>query len=204
MILVASLFSKSDKKIFHIPDCQYAKKINDNNKIFFTSKEDARALGYSQCPHCSKLIQYYNQDKNIIDKIILSKNLKMYIEDDSMYIDNGPYSWKITTRNKDNGLILYHANSESYHKLKKKNGHLIHTYHVQKYKGNRDIISYLTYIIEHDNWKSEQLNYYKKLDTSSKKQKKEYKKEKRISKKHKIKNVLNMLDQLKVEKEKDE
>ena len=199
MILVAPL--STEKRVFHLQECQYAKRIADDNKIFFIDKDEARAFGYRHCNCCSKLIQYYNQDKEVIDRIIISNSLKMYIEDDSMFIDNGPYSWKITTRNKDNGLILYHANTESYHKLEKKNGHLIHTYHLQKYKGARDIISYLNYIIDHDKWRLNNLDSYKDLNTTTKKQKQKYKQEKNISKKKKVKNVLNILDQIKVEEE---
>ena len=35
-----------NSKIYHKPDCPYAKKILDKNKIWFSSKEDAESRGY--------------------------------------------------------------------------------------------------------------------------------------------------------------
>ena len=41
--------ASKNSKIYHLPDCQYAKRINDTNKIYFKSAEEAREKGYS--PH---------------------------------------------------------------------------------------------------------------------------------------------------------
>lgn len=201
LILVAPL--KTSNKIFHLLDCQHARRISDSNKIFFLGRDQARALGYRQCECCSRLKKYYEKDKEQIDKFLIQHGMTMYIEDDSMFIENREYAWKITTRNKDHGLILYHANAESYNKLQKKNGHLIHNYHVQKYKGPKDIISYLKYIDEHDTWKRQHLDAYKELPTRTKNEKKNYRKAKASSKKKKVKNVLNILDKIKVEENTD-
>jgi len=43
--------SKSNK--YHYPSCQWAKKINPANEIWFSSSEDARAHGYVPCKVCS-------------------------------------------------------------------------------------------------------------------------------------------------------
>ncbi len=42
-----------NSKIYHKPDCSYAKKILDKNKIWFSSKEDAESKGYraGKCCH---------------------------------------------------------------------------------------------------------------------------------------------------------
>ena len=76
MLLVAPL--SSETRIFHLPDCPYAKRITDDNKIFFIDKDEARAFGYRHCSCCSKLIQYYNQDKKKIDDLLskISQNVK--------------------------------------------------------------------------------------------------------------------------------
>ncbi len=46
---VASI--NSDK--FHFPSCSSASQISDENKIYFTSREEAVAAGYSPCGRCN-------------------------------------------------------------------------------------------------------------------------------------------------------
>lgn len=41
----------SDK--FHYPHCSYAGKIKDNNKVYFSSRDDAISSGYKPCSHCN-------------------------------------------------------------------------------------------------------------------------------------------------------
>ncbi|MEO0090552.1 MAG: Ada metal-binding domain-containing protein [candidate division WOR-3 bacterium] len=38
---------------FHLPDCQWAKKINPANKVYFNSKEEALKKGYQPCKICN-------------------------------------------------------------------------------------------------------------------------------------------------------
>ena len=41
--------ASKNSKIYHLPDCQYVKRIKDENKIWFKSAEEAKEKGYS--PH---------------------------------------------------------------------------------------------------------------------------------------------------------
>jgi len=41
--------ASKNSKIYHLPDCQYVKRIKDANKIWFGSAKEAREAGYS--PH---------------------------------------------------------------------------------------------------------------------------------------------------------
>ena len=193
---------KTKNRVFHYPNCTYALKINPENLISFSCKDDARACGYRHCKYCSRIIKYYNQNKEEIDRFISSNHLKMYIEDDSMYIDNNFACWKITVDSYGNGLVLFHGNTERYEDLKIKDGHIIHHYHLQKYKGNRNIMSMLQYIIDHDKWKAEHINNYKSLPKKTKRQKREYKKAARMAKRTKITNLYNTLYKIKLEKDK--
>lgn len=186
-------------KYFHYANCIYGLKIKNKNLIFFESKNDARKLGYKCCPYCSKLYKYYEENEREIDKFLISNGLKAYIDDDSMYIDNIFSSWKIATAPDSYNLILYHANSESYHKLKTENGRLIHNYHIQNYKGENRIIDMLKYIVEHDSWKQNHMDDYKNLPTKTKAQRREYMKAKAKIERVKIKNVCNLLDRIKCE-----
>jgi len=42
---------ESDK--FHKPDCIYAKKIKDENKIYFLTRDAAISAGYKPCKRCN-------------------------------------------------------------------------------------------------------------------------------------------------------
>ena len=196
-MVIGALCSKN--RIFHYPNCIYVSRINPENLISFDSKDDARACGYRQCVYCSRIIRYYEQDKIAIDRFISTHHLKMYIEDDSMYIDNESACWKITTVSDGEGLILYHGNTERYERLEMKDGHIQHHYHLQKYRGNRDIMSMLKYIIEHDKWKSEHANDYKSMPKRTKRQRKEYRKAAKLAKRRKITNLFNTLYRVSLE-----
>ena len=168
MKLVASKSSKT--KVFHYQYCKCAKNIKSSNIIEFNSIDEAEEQGYYQCPLCSRIIIKYNEDRVNIDNYLCSHYLKMYIECGAMYIDNVFSSWKICARPKATDLMLYHANTENYGELPIKNGHLVHNYHIQKYRGKSDILSMLKYIISHDKYKVKVLNDFRRLPCYTHKQ----------------------------------
>ena len=141
-MVVGALNSKN--RIFHYPECAYASRIKPENLITFDSKNEARACGYRHCIYCSRLLKYYEEDKEEIDKFIRNHHLKMYIDDDSMFIENTFSCWKITTFPDGYGLMLYHGNTEAYDRLKLKDGHIMHHYHIQKYRGKTMITGKLS------------------------------------------------------------
>lgn len=199
-MVVGALNSKN--RIFHYPNCIYAKRIKDENLIRFDTKDEARACGYRHCIYCSRLIKYYIQDQKKIDKFLRDNHLKMYIDDDSMYIDNDYSCWKITIIPNGYELILYHGNTEAYNKLKIKDGHIQHHYHLQKYRGKLEILAMLEYIIDHDKWKAEHMDSYKDLPRRTKKQRKEYNKQAKHAKRIKMNNLYNMLYKVSLEEKK--
>lgn len=44
-----SFVASKNSKVYHSPDCQYAKRIKDKNKIWFKSAKEAEEMGYK--PH---------------------------------------------------------------------------------------------------------------------------------------------------------
>ena len=42
----------SNSKKFHTPDCLYAKKLKDENRVSFKSREEAVSEGYDPCGKC--------------------------------------------------------------------------------------------------------------------------------------------------------
>lgn len=145
------------------------------------------------------MLKYYNQDKEKIDNFVKLNLLNMFIEDDTMYIDSIFYSWKIIISPNGYNVILYHANTEHYKDLKiDSNGHLIHSYHLQNYKGPSDIIHMLKYIVEHDRWKAESIDDYKSLPRNSKRQQINYNRAERQANRIKNRNLENLMFKLKL------
>ena len=195
------LISSVKTKVYHYPNCIYVNNILPKNRIQFLDKETAESSGYVKCTHCSYIMNCYRNDKRVIDKFVINHSLKIYFDRDNIYIENGPYAWKITTDDDTDKLILYHANSESYFKLEKKDGRILHHYHLQKYKGNNTIMAMLKYIISHDTYKRESINNFKNMPKNTKRQKKAYKKAKKKASRIKTRNVYNILDRIKTEEE---
>ena len=189
----------SSEKVFHYRTCRFATNINQNNIISFRNKTEARNNGYRQCNCCSRMLKYYNQDKEKIDNFIKLNLLNMFIEDDAMYIDSIFYSWKIIISPNGYNVILYHANTEHYKNLKiDDRGHLIHSYHLQNYKGASDILHMLKYIVEHDKWKMESIDDYKSLPRNSKRQQISYNRAERQAIRIKNRNLENLMFKLKL------
>lgn len=191
-----TIIGDSKRHIFHYKDCVCVRTIPEKDIRYFGSKDEARGNGYTHCYRCSKLVSYYNKDKDEIDKFILQNYMKMYIRDDAMYIDNITSAWKITTEPTRYGLVLYHANSERISKLKIENKHIQYHYHKQRYKGNKDILSMLRYIVEHDKWKIDNQEKYKDLPKTTKRKKKEYRKQRDKYRKNKVREVKNLIDKV--------
>lgn len=188
---------KFNRKIFHYSDCRCIKYIKEENKLIFDNKDFARDLGYTCCFNCSRMIKYYHQNKKEIDKYIKLHHMKMYIEDDTMYIDNTVSNWKIMVNPATPAIILYHANtSEPFKNLKKDSkGRFIYQYHLQNYRGNKSIIDMLEYIVDHDLWKASNDNR-PNLPKHTKKQRRAYNKQMSAYKKSRIKNVCNIIEKL--------
>lgn len=145
------------------------------------------------------MLKYYIQDKEKIDNFIKLNLLNMFIEDDTMYIDSIFYSWKIIISPNGYNVILYHANTEHYKNLKiDDSGHLIHSYHLQNYKGASDILHMLKYIVEHDKWKMESIDDYKSLPRNSKRQQISYNRAERQAIRIKNRNLENLMFKLKL------
>lgn len=145
------------------------------------------------------MLKYYNQDKEKIDNFIKLNLLNMFIEDDAMYIDSIFYSWKIIISPNGYNVILYHANTEHYKNLKiDDNRHLVHSYHLQNYKGASDILHMLKYIVEHDKWKMESIDDYKSLPRNSKRQQISYNRAERQAIRIKNRNLENLMFKLKL------
>ena len=196
------MFIASTKdKVYHYPNCKCVHDIHPSTRIQFLDKETAESSGYTKCTHCSYVSNCYYNNKKQIDRFIATHGLSVNLDEKNIYIENGPYAWKITEDDDSEQLVLYHANTESYFKLEKKDGRILHHYHLQKYRGKKTIMAMLEYIISHDIYKRESINNFRTMPKTTKRKRKAYRKAKKKASRTKIRNVYNLLDKVKVEEE---
>lgn len=191
----------NNSKIFHNNECVHARKIKPHNRVLAYRAKEFTKQGYHMCQFCSKLGKKYRGEKNAIQTFIQDKNMKVWYENNTIYIENGFVAWKITDENNNGKMALYHSNSENYKLLKKEKGKIVHNYHHQTSANSETIIGFLKYIFKHDNWRIQKLDEYKNMPQVTKKQKFKYNLEKKKSERAKIRNVLNLLDMISAERE---
>ena len=204
-MIVVGTINESDVHNFYVIDdpadidkYPELKEAGPDNLIYFPNKFLARAVGYVPSNLCSCMLNIWNDNRNEIESFTKANGFKISFYDDSLFLESLTTAWRIYPEY-DGRLIVLHGNTENYRNLKKLPSDetmLIHHYHNQHYRGENNIMSILKYIVEHDNWKEEHEDDYKKLpsDTNSQKQKKreEAKKQKRRQKTK----VINLLERL--------
>lgn len=189
------------EKIFHNQFCTYVKRIKPENIIEMETARRFRKNGYRACNCCSFMGRKYKSEYEELQSYAKKNLMKVWLEDDAVYVETSIGAWKITQYSKTQNICLLHANTENYRFLAKKNGKIIHTYHMQGDTRSKTILGYLKYIKRHDEWRTSIINEYKSLPISSKKNKKQNKDARINGKKKAVCTVLNMLEVLRVERE---
>lgn len=188
-------------KIYHNNVCFYAKKINSENAKYAYKSDEFKGDGYMLCRCCSKLASQYRTEKSKISSYAVKNHIKVWLENNELFIETSVASWKLTDADNKGKFVLLHSNTESYSRLKKNNGRYIHNYHIQKKVRSNTILGYIKYIYHHDVWRDEKLDEYKTLPKGTNKQKHKYNRERQKSEKAKLRNVLNMIDMIRAERE---
>jgi len=188
-------------KIYHKDTCFYAKKINSENFKYAYKSDEFMEKGYTLCRCCSKLGSQYRSEKSEISSYAVKNHIKIWFENNELYIETIIATWKIVDADNNGVYVLYHSNTEPYFKLKKNNGRYIHNYHLQKNVRSNTILGFMKYINDHDVWRNNKLDEYKTLPQVTRKQKRKYNHEKKKSEKTKLRNVLNLIDMIQTERE---
>ncbi len=158
--------------------------------------EEARSIGYQYCSICSPISARFKKEKLEIQEFAKKHNLKVYVYDDAVYVNTQVAGWKIVQEGQNKKLHLYHENAfQIYRKLPMKNGKLVKEYH-QQWASSGTILGFLEYIVDHDDWKHEQANSYKKYPKKTKSQRKKYKAAKNRAKSESVRRVLNLIEEM--------
>ena len=192
---------KSKEKIIHLEDCFHISKKILNDIGYFESLNDAYKQGYRLCKHCNPMEKQYQKECDDILKICANKGLSVYSGDRYIAITSVSSKWKIAL-DKNNDMVLYHKND-----FETPNDCMspIVGYHLQGDVKKNSIISYLNYIIEHDYFRMvNPVAIPRKMvippppKKGTKRYRKEQKKNAQLQKKYAVKNVLNLIDSLRI------
>lgn len=189
------------EKIYHNQFCTYVHRIKEDNRLPFYTIEDAKKEGYRACNCCSLMGKKYREELNDITSYAKENNMKIWLDDNEVYVETRVAAWKIISSGKSKKLFLYHANVENFCLCKKEKGKIIRTYHAQRDASSNSIVGYLKYISGHDAWRETAMDEYKKMPTYTKKQRRRYNQAKQKAHKHAVGNVLNMIEAMRVERE---
>lgn len=181
--------------------CFYSRRIKESDKIYTLDEKKLKHKGYTLCRCCSYLGQDYRKDKLKIEKFVKDNHMKVWFEKNEFHIETSIAAWKVVDPGNRDYFLLYHSNDEVYRWLKREQGKILHHYHFQGDVRKDSILEYMEYIKKHDEWRTGQLNEYKTLPRTSKRQKKEYQTAKNKSKGKQVRNVLNLLEKIQAERE---
>jgi hypothetical protein len=194
---LGSKFSR--KKIFHNDKCQCFKRIKKKNRICYLDADSARDDGLVYCGMCSPMAVRYKKEAVVIRDFAKKHNLRVYVYDYAVYVDTQIAGWKIVQEGKNKKLHLYHENHfQIYRGLPAKNGKLVKEYH-QQYAFSKTIMGFLEYIVDHDEWRDEQAQSYKRFPERTKSQRKKYKAAKNKAKADSVRRVLNLIEEMEKE-----
>lgn len=181
---------ESSSKVYHRPECRYAKKIFKRNRIRM-NWEDAEWKGYRPCKCCDGIEFLYRMDKEKIERYAEQFHMDVDLKDRKIYVRTDVGCWKIIYKIRNQRFILLHRNYV--------NGRIC-LEEVEKAPFHRQgdiseagsIMKYLKYIREHDEYKKNAPKDYHKLPQDTERQKLYY----RTAKKRAEKRSAKRLDRL--------
>lgn len=190
---------KSRKKIVHTDLCFHVKETCIDDIGSFETLNEAYGAGFRLCKHCNPMKKQYNRECENILKISAEYGFSVYLGNRYISITSVVSKWKITLDNESN-MILYHEN-----KFEKAeySPDQVYGYHLQGDVRKTSIVSYLKYIIGHDDFRMihpVHIPKKKKEKTPPRKGTKRYKSAQRRTEKRQrkeaVRNVLCLIESL--------
>lgn len=174
MQVVVSMQASKHRKIYHQPECKYAKRIKSQNAMYISSKR-AQVHGYRKCKYCCRFVGdiEFNSDIPAWERIY-HVNVDYIKQSNTLYVRTEIGCWKIFFDKKLEKYMLYHRNTYNPEMILEqavKGG-----YHRQNdVKPAENLDGLIRYVSAHDKAKKIILDDYRKLPRNTKKQRKYYK-----------------------------
>lgn len=181
-----------ETKIYHKPNCRFAKRIKKKNKITLPGK-DARRQGYRPCKCCNKMSYLYRTEKGLMSCFEKKKNMKFLYQKGILYAATRVGCWKLVYLKDAEMITLYHRNSF-------KPGEGFDRPQEGRYHRQRDqqyfisIHKALIYIDAHDRFREAEQNGAKEIAFSNEKYRRQAEKRKRRKEINRVNNLFRLLE----------
>ena len=143
--------SISRQRLFHSGGCPYAQRIAAKNRLSFLSISEAKGLGFSPCPRCSRIRVEYRKFREEITAYCAAHDLRLIpLRDELLVISRDDTAWRICMRGDESRQkALLHESKRGADPDRRAIDYEQRPYHVQDVPA-RDILGYLCYITRHD------------------------------------------------------
>lgn len=174
-------------KVYHRLECRYARKIYKKNRMQM-DWEDAERKGYRPCRCCDGAEFLYHLEIGNIECFAEQHNLKVDLKNHKIYVRTDVGCWKIVYKRSIQKFILLHRNYTNDHiGLDEVENAPFHRQGDMPESGN--IMKYLKYIKEHDEFKRNMPADYRQMPRDTKQQKAYYRAAKRRSERRSAKRM---------------
>lgn len=181
---------ESSSRVYHRPECRYAGRIRKTNRIRM-DWEDAEWRGYRPCKCCDGMEYLYRMDMEKIERYAEQFHMDVDLKDRKIYVRTDVGCWKIIYKISNQRFILLHRNYVNGRVcLEEAEKAPFHRQGDMPEAGN--IMKYLKYIREHDEFKQNLPKDYRQLPQDTKRQKLYY----RTAKKREEKRSARRVDSL--------
>lgn len=181
---------ESANRVYHRPECRYAKKIYKRNRVQM-NWEEAEWKGYRPCKYCDGAVFIYNLELGNIEYFAEQYTLNVDLKDNKIYVRTDVGCWKIVYRKSSQKFILLHRNYV--------NGRInIDEVENAPYHRQGDmaeagsIMKYLKYIQKHDEFKQNMPSDLHQMPQDTKLQKAYYRSAKRREEKRSARRLDNL------------
>lgn len=181
---------ESASKVYHRPECRYARKIYKRNRVQM-DWEEAEWKGYRPCRCCDGADFLYGLELEDIKCFSNQYNLNVDLKNNKIYVRTDVGCWKIVYKRSDQKFILLHRNYV--------NGRIgldevdNAPYHRQGDMGESgSIMKYLKYIQKHDEFKQKMPDDYHQMPQDTRQQKVYYRSARKRAQRHSARRLDNL------------
>lgn len=204
MFIISKL---SRKKLIHNDSCHYVKRIEEANRLYFNTREEAISEGGTPCYYCSLVINAYKKEKTSIDSFCAKYKLQLRLDHGIIRINDGLDKWIFISLSAKKKIYLYHKNRYR-NKNQQPSKSILANYHRQKIhfssllQALESIYDHFYSFVnkQHDEKASNIAKYHIYNNTQHNKSQKRKQKETKANKlrqdRYSIKRVLDLIDSL--------
>lgn len=193
---------KSHRRILHAPGCYHLAGTAPEDLIGVKSVSAAFNEGYRMCSCCNPLSKMLKAEEKDILPFCLHNGLSYELHNKSIAVITPRSQWKIALADNKPKTMLYHRNDDN---VPSGNSGFLSGHHIQNVC-YYNLFPYFEYILHHDTYRVRNPFYVEQKREPPRKGTKRYRKkmamEKRRARAQSVRNVLNLIESLPQDQEK--